>query len=215
MRPLVIIGAGGHGREALDIALAMNAVRPTFDVLGFLDDGRTPGTLASPHAYAVLGGVDLLAGLDVAFVPAIGDTGVRRRIVEEYPDHEAATLVHPSATLGSHVEHGPGLVMAAGARLTHGISLGQHVHVNVNASISHDCRVGDFVTITPGVHVSGNVTLEEGVWVGIGACVIQGVTVGANAFVGAGAAVVDDLPANMTAVGVPARPMAPTTGVRR
>lgn len=206
MKRLVIIGAGGHGREALDIVHAINAVEPTFDFLGFLDDGRQPGESATPHDAPILGGQELLRELDAAYVPAIGSTAVRRRIVQSLDGFESVSLIHPLASIGSHVSHGPGLIMAAGARLTHGISVGQHVHLNVNATISHDCTVGDFVTITPGAHLSGSVTLGDGVWVGIGAAVIQGVTVGDDVTVGAGAAVVDDLPAGCTAVGVPARP---------
>lgn len=206
MKRLVIIGAGGHGREALDIVDAINAVRPTYEFLGFLDDGRHAGEKAAPHDATILGGIDMIGRLDAAFVPAIGATAVRRRIVEKLTGFEAADLIHPLASIGSHVSHGPGLVVAAGARLTHGIDVGRHVHVNVNASVSHDCKIGDFVTITPGAHLSGAVTLGNGVWMGLGSSAIQGVTVGDEVTVGAGAAVVDDLPAGCTAVGVPARP---------
>jgi len=54
--------------------------------------------------------------------------------------------------------------------------------------------------------VSGNVTLEHDVTVGTSAAIVQGRTIGVGAVVGAGAVVVDDLPAGVTAVGVPARP---------
>jgi sugar O-acyltransferase (sialic acid O-acetyltransferase NeuD family) len=214
VKRLVIIGAGGHGREALDIVEAINAVHPTFEFLGFLDDGRRSGERAAPHDAAVIGGIDRLHELDAAYVPAIGATAVRRRIVEQLADFESVDLIHPLASIGSHVRHGPGLIMAAGARLTHGIDLGKHVHVNVNATVSHDCRIGDFVTITPGAHLSGAVTLGDGVWLGVGCSVIQGVSVGAGVTVGAGAAVVDELPPGCTAVGVPARPLDPTSEER-
>ena len=39
MTPLVIIGAGGFGREVLELVLDINAAAPTFEFLGFLDDG--------------------------------------------------------------------------------------------------------------------------------------------------------------------------------
>jgi len=207
MRRLVIVGAGGHGREALDIVRAINDSRPTFDFVGFLDDGRTPGSRAEPHDARILGGVDRMADLDAAMVVAVGATEARRRIVASLSGYPTVDLVHPLASIGSHVQHGPGLIMAAGARLTHGIVLGQHVHVNVNATVSHDCRIGSFVTITPGAHLSGSVTLGDRVWMGIGSTAIQGVRVGAGTTVGAGAAVVDDLPPGCTAVGVPARPV--------
>lgn len=205
MRPLVIIGAGGHGREAYDIATDVNEDRPTFDVIGFLDDARVPGTLATPHAVPVLGGIDWLESRSIEFVAAVGHPASRRQIADRLRHHTAADLIHPTATIGSHVAHGPGLIIAPGSRVTHAVTLGQHVHINVNATISHDCRVGDYVTITPGVHLSGGVTLEDEVWMGIGSAAIQDVTIGARSVIGAGAAIIRDVPRNTTAVGVPAR----------
>lgn len=209
LTPLVIVGAGGHGREALDIVTAINALEPTYNFLGFLDDGRAPGDFASPTEHTVLGGVGLLSEMDAACVLAIGITRVRRTVAERIAalGARAVSLIHPAATVGSHVTHGVGLVMAAGSRLTHAVDLGEHVHLNVNSSVSHDCSVGSFVTITPGVHVSGNVRVADGVWLGIGTVVTQGVTIAEAVTVGAGAVVIDDLPAGCTAVGVPARPL--------
>lgn len=209
MKPLVIIGAGGHGREAVDIIEAMNAERPTFEVIGFIDDGREPGSLASPYDIPVLGGLDHLRTMNVSYVLAIGRPDIRRRLSERLTDREPVNIVHPLSSIGSHVEHGPGLIMAAGSRITHSVRLGQHVHLNVNATVSHDCRVGDFVTVTPGVSISGGVTIGDDVWMGIGSSVIQQIAIGDRVVVGAGAAVIRDVRADTTVVGVPAHPVEP------
>ena len=205
MRPLAIIGIGGHGREALDIVNAINADRPTWEVVGFIDDGVEPGTLASPHSVPVLGGVTHLSELGIDYVCAIGSTKVRHKIVSQLPSNTAASIVHPLASIGSHVTHGPGLIMAAGARVTHAVTMGSHVHINVGATISHDCRIGDFVTVTPGVHVSGGACVGSHVWLGVGSSIIQQVTVGDDVTVGAGAAIIDDVSDGATVVGVPGR----------
>jgi acetyltransferase-like isoleucine patch superfamily enzyme len=57
----------------------------------------------------------------------------------------------------------------------------------------------------PHANVSGAARLAHGVYLGTNATVIQGVQIGENTLVGAGAVAVRDLPANITAVGVPAR----------
>jgi maltose O-acetyltransferase len=49
------------------------------------------------------------------------------------------------------------------------------------------------------------IVIEDNVWLGGGAIVLPGVTVGANSVVGAGAVVTRSLPANVVAVGNPAR----------
>ena len=61
----------------------------------------------------------------------------------------------------------------------------------------------------PNAHanVSGAAHLGAGVYLGTNATVIQAVRVGAGTTVGAGAVVVRELPAGITAVGVPARPV--------
>jgi maltose O-acetyltransferase len=49
------------------------------------------------------------------------------------------------------------------------------------------------------------ITIADNVWLGGGVIVLPGVTVGENTIVGAGAVVTGDLPANVVAVGNPAR----------
>lgn len=208
MRSLVIIGAGGHGRETLDVVEAINdhEAAPVWDVLGLVAS-RHDEVLVGRRAVPVLGDVDVLAGLDAAYVIGIGASDVRRRIDAQVAGYgrEAAVLVHPRASLGSDLRLAPGVILAAGARVTTNVALGRHTHLNVNAVVSHDCVLGDYVTCSPGVLVNGTCTLEDGVFLGTGAIVTPGRRLGAGAVIGAGAVVVDDVPPGVTAVGVPAR----------
>ena len=118
---------------------------------------------------------------------------------------EAATLIHPQATVTPDVQAEPGLVMFAGSRISTNVTVGRHVHLNLNATLSHDCEVGSYSVLNPGAHVSGEVMLGASVVVGSGAVVREGCTVGDGTVIGAGAVVITDLPADATAVGVPAR----------
>lgn len=210
VRPLVIVGAGGHGREILDIVRAAQQDRRSYDFVGFLDDALPTGEATGPHRVPVLGGMDLLATLDADYLVGVGLPAQRRRIdrVASAWGRRPASAVHPQASIGSRALLGPGLVMAAGARLTTNVTTGRHVHLNVNATVTHDCVLGDYVTITPGVHVSGNVRVGDAVWLGTGATVNQELVIGDGTTVGAGATVIRDLPPGVTAVGVPARPLA-------
>jgi sugar O-acyltransferase (sialic acid O-acetyltransferase NeuD family) len=206
--PLVIVGTGGHGREAHDIVEAMNAERPVWDFLGFLDDAVANHDLVRARGAEVLGPVALLADLPAHYVIGIGSGAVRRAVDRQATEwgREAAVLVHPTVSQGRCVDLAPGVVLAAGARVTTNVVLGRHAQVNVNATVSHDCVVGDYVTVSPGTTVCGTVALGEGVLLGAGSTVIQGLSIGPWATVGAGAVVVRSLPGGVTAVGVPARP---------
>jgi sugar O-acyltransferase (sialic acid O-acetyltransferase NeuD family) len=204
---LVIVGAGGHGREVLDIIEALAGDGQELHFVGFVADTVPDPELLERRGARHVGPVDLLAELDALYTLGVGDSGARHSLDERLSTwgRSAATLVHPAATLGSDVELGPGVQLATGARVTTNVRLGRHVHLNVNAVVSHDCRVGDYATLSPGVHVNGNVTVGEGVFLGTGAIVTPGVTIGNGARIGAGAVVLDDIPAGVTAVGIPAR----------
>lgn len=210
MRPLVIVGAGGHGREVLDVVEAMNATKPVYELLGFLDDTGGDPEVLGRRGVAVLGGIDALRSVDALYLIGIGAADARRRIDGRASSwgREAAVAVHPDATVGSDVAMGPGCVIAAGARVTTNVRLGRHTHLNLNCTVAHDCRLGDYVTVSPGANVSGRVLLEDDVTVGAGAVIRERVVVHTGTVVGAGAVVVRDLPEFVTAVGVPATPVA-------
>ncbi|BAL22704.1 acetyltransferase [Azoarcus sp. KH32C] len=208
-RQLVIYGAGGFGREVLQVVRDINGARPgTWDVVGFaLDEQFVSASLV--QGLPVVGSVDWLArNPQVEVVIAIGAPAARcriaRRIAQEV-GNRFATLVHPRAWLGQNVQVGEGSVICAGALVTTDISIASHVHVNIGATIGHDAILGDFVTLNPSVNVSGNVHLAEGVEVGTGSVLLPKVIVGEWAIVGAGAVVTREVPADATVVGAPAR----------
>lgn len=201
---LVVVGAGGFGREVVDVAAAAG-----FAVAGFVDDGEPDAELLARRGQALLGPIELLATWPGACVIAIAAGPVRAAIAEQVEawGTTLASIVHPTAVAGEDVAWGAGFVACAHVSLTTNIRFGRHCHVNLNATVGHDCRIGDFVTINPGANISGDVRIGDGVMIGTGAAVIQGVEIGAGATIGAGAVVVRDVPQGVTAVGVPARPL--------
>jgi sugar O-acyltransferase (sialic acid O-acetyltransferase NeuD family) len=207
--PLVIIGAGGHGRETLDIVEAINKVHTQWDFLGFLADGEKRPDLSAKRNARILGGVDLLGELDAHYVIGIG-LGDARKEIEQQADRlrrQAATLVHPSVILGSEVRLGVGCCVAAGSILTTNIVVGRHTHIDIGVTVSHDVTINNWCTIAPGVSVAGWVRIEDGATIGVGAILRDRITIGEYAVVGAGSVVIDDVPAGATVAGVPAKPI--------
>ena len=210
MNKLVIVGCGGFGREVLDVVEAINAEKPTWQVVGFIDDSpsETDARLVAERGYEVLGGLEhLKQNPGLSYSIGIGNGATRRFIDEQLTAAglSAAVLVHPSATVGGRCLLGPGTILCAGVRLTTNITLGRHVHVNLNSTVGHDCTIGSYVTVNPLVAISGWVSIGCGTLLGTHSCVLQGLSVGESVTVGAAACVVRDVNREQTVKGIPAR----------
>ena len=112
------------------------------------------------------------------------------RWVSQHGRHRTGIEIHPGATIGKclFIDHGMGIVFG------------------------ETCEIGDNCTIYHGVTLGGtgkdsgkrHPTLGNNVLIGAGAKVLGPVYIGDNVRVGAGSVVLKNLPANTTAVGVPA-----------
>lgn len=202
---VVIVGAGGHGREVLQ---ALRDEREaTF--LGFLDDKKPNANLLAKIDAVWLGPVSALAELpaDVEYLIGIGVGAVRQRIDDFATglNRTAYTLVHPMSNVGHDVDLAPGAIVFAFATVTTNIQVGRHSHVGRGCAVGHDSTLGDYVSLYPLAAVSGNVHLEAGVTVGTNASIGQDVRIGSGTMVGTGAAVVRDFPGGLIVKGVPAK----------
>lgn len=210
--PIVIIGAGGFGREVLDIIrdqhLVGAAADKGWDFLGFIDDGQPPADRLDRLGVCHLGGMDTLTDLPEGTTYAIGvGNGAARRDLADRATTAGltpATLVHSSATIGADVDLGPGTVVCAGVRITTNIRIGRHVHLNLNSTVGHEAILHDYVTVNPLAAVSGDVTIGEASTVGTTACINQGITIGAGSMIASGSAVNKDVPDSVLVAGVPA-----------
>jgi sugar O-acyltransferase (sialic acid O-acetyltransferase NeuD family) len=211
-RPLAIAGAGGLGREIALLAAQINELNgPTWDLRGFYDD-RAPATptVGGLPYLGTLAGLNAVAS-PLAVAVAVGSSAARAAVVARLtsPQLSFPALVHPQVALrpAQRVALGAGCLIQRGCILTCDITLGRFVLLNLGCTLGHDTVLEDFCSLMPHVNVGGGAHLGPGAYLGTNATVIQQVRVGAHTTVGAGAVVVRDLPANCTAVGVPAKPI--------
>jgi sugar O-acyltransferase (sialic acid O-acetyltransferase NeuD family) len=211
---LLIIGAGGFARETAAAVSAVNTVRPTWRLLGFLDDD--PLLHGSERdGVSVLGATELAERMPEArVVICVGNPRgyrARARLVERLalPESRYATVIHPSAQIAESCVIGPGSVILALATLTASVEVGAHVAVMPQVVLTHDVVVADYATLASGVVLGGGTRVERGAYLGAGALIREQVVVGAWAQVGMGSVVLRDVPAAEVWVGSPARYLRP------
>ena len=195
MNRLVIIGAGGHGRVAADIA-----ERIGYDEIIFLDDADIEGVAGKSSDY-----IRYISDSD--FFIAIGSSRTRRKLHFELCENgcNVVTLIHPTSVIAKDVRIGKGSIVAAAAVINPGAVIGESVIINTSSSVDHDCKVGDFCHISVGAHLAGTVNLGEDSMIGAGATVINNIDICSGCTIGAGAVVVKNIDKEGTYIGVPAR----------
>jgi sugar O-acyltransferase (sialic acid O-acetyltransferase NeuD family) len=209
-RQLLLLGSGGFARETAEAVRAVNSVRPTWRLLGFLDDDpQRHGRLIA--GYPVIGPIELIH--DHPEVEVVICTGrpdnytSRRQIAHRLGLNQAryATVIHPSATVGETCRVGSGSVLLAHVDLTCDVVIGRHVAVMPQVVLTHDVRVDDWATLSSGVRIGGAAHVAQGAYIGSAACLREGITIGERAMVGMGSVVTCDVPAQRTWFGSPAR----------
>jgi sugar O-acyltransferase (sialic acid O-acetyltransferase NeuD family) len=207
-RPLYVFGASGHGKVVAEAARRSGA----YWIRGFLDDDRAlwGGEWAGAP---IVGGRDWLSSIEdgAPIALGVGDNRVRCLIALAVTAnrHQLATVVHPSAVVAPSARVEAGAYLGPLAVVHADATLGRGCIVNSSAVVEHDCRLDDFVHVSPRAVLGGAVRVGEGVHVGLGAAVLPGVSLGPWAILGAGAVLIRSLSPGATAVGVPARVLAP------
>lgn len=202
MKRIAIIGAGGHGKVAADIA-RLNE----YQEIVFLDDDTS---LTHCGSYCVNGTGEkavLFAEQGYDLFIAVGNAVTRQRIQERLEGEKIhpVTLIHPSSVIGEDVTIGSGSVVMAGAVINSGSRIGKGSIINTCASVDHDCVVEDFVHISVGSHLAGTVQVGCRTWIGIGAVVNNNLSICPDCMIGAGAVVINHISESGVYVGVPAK----------
>ena len=204
--PLLLVGAGGHGRAVLELIRHCGLPDP----VGVLDDDPASAGLPGVPRLGPVAMAEALNRQGVAAAHVALGHNARRAALGEWLAGLGFTLPvlqHPSAVVAGTARIGPGSVLLPRVVLGAAAEVGAHVILNTGCIVEHDCRIGDAVHVAPGAVLGGGVTVGAHALVGLGASLRPGVAVGDGAVVGVGAAVVSAVAPGARVGGVPAAPL--------
>lgn len=210
MKQLLIIGAGGFGREVLNWVLDIQEDKRDWKIRGFLD--ANPNALNDYDcSYSIIGDPSsYIPQDDDCFVCAIGAPSVKIKICNRIKTlgGKFINLIHPSVIIGNRSKIGIGCVFCPGAVITTDVKINDFVMLNLHATVGHDATVGMGTTLSVHADVAGFATLGEGVFLGSHALILPGAKVGEYSIVGGGSVVLKRVKPYATVMGVPAKQIA-------
>ena len=207
MKHLVIIGAGGMGRQVLSFAKSCNEYGKEYDIKGFLDD-NSHAMEGFPDYPPVLGTVDgYQVEKDDVFFNSIGDVQNKKKCINKILDKggEFITLIHPTALVSPDTKIGKGCMLGSYVGVGVETTIGDFCLIQSKATIGHDVHIADYariecnVVLIAGVYVGNDVCIHTSSVINHNVKIADGATVGAMSFV------IRNVKAGQTVFGNPAK----------
>ncbi len=210
MKDLILIGAGGCGREVLQWVNDINAAEKRWNIKGFLNDyPEFDEELREKKCQIpVIGKInDYVIEPNDEFACCIGDAVGRKKIFESYKAKGAtfATIIHPSAVIAQSCDLGEGVIIYPLSLISANAIIGDGCMINMHTSIAHDVRIGKFSTISAHCDITGRCILGENVFMGTSSHIVPRTKIGDNVYICAGATVMTRVLSNRKVMGNPAK----------
>lgn len=205
---LGIYGAGGLGREVLELARIIQGRARAWEDFIFIIDGEPGGDVNGVKVYSYPDAVEKFAGrLEVSM--GIGEPAIRERLFHKLESDgiPVVTLVHPDVFIPDTTEVGKGVTIQYGCFISCNVRIEDYVYIQPQAGVGHDNLLKEGCVISSMVSLSGGVTIGRYAYVGVSAALKERVSVGDSSIVGMYSAVYKDIPDGVVAMGNPARVM--------
>lgn len=208
MKDIAIYGAGGFGREIACLINSINKKEPSWNLIGFFDDGLPKG---SSNKYgSIVGNIADLNSWDseLAIVVAIGSPAILKKIVEKITNTKISfpNIISPDIIYYDEVslKIGKGNVICSRCLISCNVSIGDFNILNGYIPVGHDTSIGSYNVFMPSVNISGEVKIGNCNFMGVSSSILQQITMGNFVRIGAGSVVIRKTKDNNLYIGNPA-----------
>ena len=210
LKNIAIYGAGGFGREVACTINKINEVEPTWNLVGFFDDGVEKGRMVS-HFGPVLGGIDELNAYqdEINVAIAIGNPMTVKSVVERITNEKVAfpNLISSNTHYSdkNSFSIGKGNIIQGGCSFSCDVTIGDFNVFNGAVVLGHDVNVGSFNSFMPAVRISGEVLIGDFNFFGVNSVVLQLLKIKNGVSLAAGSVLMTKPKENSLYIGVPAK----------
>ena len=212
--PLIIVGAKGLGKVALEVLQSTDNIIYCFLDEEYKEDGSSSDSIPNEiNHVSIMGSSDDDDMLNLIndkcdYFVAVENVIDRKRLIKKiykqrkkYP----AVAVHSTAHIADDSTMGYGTLIGMGTMIGADVKIGTSCIINANATLDYEVELGNFTQIGIGTTIGSGVKIAEEVFIGNGVTIISGVTIGKGARIGAGSVVMANVKANETVLGNPAK----------
>lgn len=210
---LAIYGAGGLGRELLELARQINNHTQKWEMIFFVIDNEYYNPQVNKMNGAEVITFEKVQSdykkRDVEFVIAQGEPIERKKLKEKLDSYgfKLATLIHPNVYIPESSSIGLGTVIQSNCYISCNVKIGDIVLLQPSVNIGHDCEIGMGTNISGLCNLAGRVNIGEYSYIGISTIIMEKIIIGNWSIISMGSAVFRNIEDGVIAVGNPARIM--------
>lgn len=206
VKPIIVVGAGGHCRVVLSIL----AYYKEFRVVGIADrnlDYKGEKICGSIIQYSWHDFIKLYQRNIRHAVIAVGNNKERKDLYSRLKKigFKIPSIVHPTALIEKNATLKDGNIVCMGAKIGSMVSIGSNCIVYTGSILDHESIIQNNVFIAPACAIAGRVKVKKNAYVGIGTTIKEKIIIGSNAIIGAGSVVIRDVSDNTVVMGSPAK----------
>ncbi|MBQ7561946.1 MAG: NeuD/PglB/VioB family sugar acetyltransferase [Synergistaceae bacterium] len=207
---LGIFGAGGLGREVLELARIINAKSQKWSEIYFIVNVEINSKQVNNiNVISYEEFCDKYVGSSEITV-AVGEPQVREKIFHKLDDDniKLASLIHPDIYIPDSTIIGRGVTIQYGCFISCNVTIKDYVYIQPHCNIGHDDLLQEGCMISGFGNIAGNVSIGKFTYIGLSAALKEKISIGDKSIIGMGSVVYKNVPDSVVALGNPARVIA-------